>query len=137
MEPFHQPFLSFIRWNLGYHGAFSRTFLSYNGTKAITEPFHESFLHRMELRLSPSLFTNFSFAKWNLGFNGAFSRTFLSYDGTQAITEPFHRLFFLRMELHKTHNLGEDSFHIYHKEYLHRIRLVKNQVELHILSQLQ
>jgi hypothetical protein len=24
------------------------------------------------------------------------------------------------------HDLGEDSFHIYHKEYLHRIRLVKN-----------
>jgi hypothetical protein len=24
------------------------------------------------------------------------------------------------------HDVGEDSFHIYHKEYLHRIRLVKN-----------
>jgi hypothetical protein len=24
------------------------------------------------------------------------------------------------------HDLGEDSFHIYHKEYLHRNRLVKN-----------
>jgi hypothetical protein len=23
-------------------------------------------------------------------------------------------------------NLGENSFHIYHTEYLHRIRLVKN-----------
>jgi hypothetical protein len=29
-------------------------------------------------------------------------------------------------KIHKMHELGEDSFHIYHKEYLHGIRLVKN-----------
>jgi hypothetical protein len=28
--------------------------------------------------------------------------------------------------LKKMHDVGEDSFHIYHKVYLHRIRLVKN-----------
>jgi hypothetical protein len=48
-----------------------------------------------------------------------------------------HELFFFMMEfwlsrslshdkIHKMHKLGEDSFHIYHKEYLHRTRLVKN-----------
>jgi hypothetical protein len=52
---------------------------------------------------------NFSFTWWNLGYHGAFSRIFLSHDGIQ-----------------KMHDVGEDSFHIYHKEYLHRIRLVKN-----------
>jgi hypothetical protein len=30
------------------------------------------------------------------------------------------------MEFRKTRILGEDSFHIYHKEYLYRICLVKN-----------
>jgi hypothetical protein len=48
-------------WNLGYHGAFSQIFLSHDGISAITEPFHESFFHMMESRLSQSLFTNFSF----------------------------------------------------------------------------
>jgi hypothetical protein len=65
----------------------------------------------MELRLSRSLFTNFSFIRWNFdyhgafsqtfffirwnfSYHGAFSQTFLSYDGISAITEPSHKLFF-------------------------------------------
>jgi hypothetical protein len=117
----------FSRWNSGYHEAFSRTlsfcmmefglsqslftnsFFFHDGILAITEPFHEFFFHMVESRLSRSLFTNFSFTSWNLGYHEAFSRIFLSHGG-----------------IHKMHNLGEDSFHIYHKEYLHRIRLVKN-----------
>jgi hypothetical protein len=63
----------------------------------------------MESQLSRSLFTNSSFTQWNLDYHRAFSRIFLSHDG-----------------IHKMHDLGEDSFHIYHKEYLHRILLVKN-----------
>jgi hypothetical protein len=58
-EPFHEFFLhmvefrlsqslltnfSFSWWNLGYHGAFSRTFLSHDGISAITEPFHEFYI---------------------------------------------------------------------------------------------
>jgi hypothetical protein len=39
---------SFTQWNLGYHGAFSRIFLSHNGILAITEPSHEFFFHTME-----------------------------------------------------------------------------------------
>jgi hypothetical protein len=39
---------SFTWWNFGYHGAFSRIFLSHDGMSAITEPFHEFFFHVME-----------------------------------------------------------------------------------------
>jgi hypothetical protein len=143
-----------LQWNLGYQEAFSRiflshdgilavrkpftrTFLSHDGISAIMKPFHEFFFHTMESRLSRSLLTNFSFTWWNLGYHEAFSRIFLSHDGILAITKPFHEFFFHTMEsrlsgspshdgIHKLHNLGEDSFRIYHKEYLHRIRLVKN-----------
>jgi hypothetical protein len=31
---------SFSRWNLGYQGAISRTFLFHDGISAIKEPFH-------------------------------------------------------------------------------------------------
>jgi hypothetical protein len=95
---------SFTWWNLVYHEAFSRIFLSHGGISAITKPFHEFFFHMMESRLSQSLFMNFSFTWWNLVYHEAFSQG----------------------EIHKMHNLGEDSFHIYHKEYLHRTRLIKN-----------
>jgi hypothetical protein len=75
-EPSHKPFFhamefrlswsllmnfSFIRWNFGYHRAFSQTSLSYDGISAIMEPSHEPFFHTMEFRLSQSLLTNFSF----------------------------------------------------------------------------
>jgi hypothetical protein len=55
----------------------------------------------------------------------------LSYElffdyGTLAIKDPFHELFLSHDGILKMHDLGEDSFHIYHKEYLHRICLVKN-----------
>jgi hypothetical protein len=79
---------SFTQWNFGYHGAFSRSFLSHDGILAITEPFHELLFHMMEFWLSQSLFTNFSFTRWNSGYHGAFSRTFLSHDGILAIKEP-------------------------------------------------
>jgi hypothetical protein len=95
---------SFSRWNLGYQGAFSRTFLFHDGISAIKEPFHELFFFTMESRLSRSLFTNFSFSRWNLGYQGDFSHD----------------------EIYKMHKLGVESFHIYHKEYLHRTRLGKN-----------
>jgi hypothetical protein len=150
---------SFTWWNLGYHGAFSRFFLSHGGISAIKEPFHEFFFHMVESRqsqslfmifsftcwnlsyhgafsriflshgasrLSHSLFTNVSFTWWNLGYHGAFSRIFLSHGGILAITEPFHDFFFHMVEFLKKHDVGEDSFHIYHKEYLHRIRIIKN-----------
>jgi hypothetical protein len=80
--------LLFLLFNLGYHRALLRTFLSHNWIFAITEPF-----------------TNFSFTRWNLGYYEAFSLTLLSYDGTQAITEPFHEYFFHMMELRLSQSL--------------------------------
>jgi hypothetical protein len=115
---------SFARWNSGYHEAFSQIFLSHGGISSIMEPFTnflshvESQLSRslsriffctIEFWLSRSLFTNFSFTRWNLRYHGVFHEFSLSHNG-----------------IHKMHDLGEDSFHIYHKEYLHRIHLVKN-----------
>jgi hypothetical protein len=100
---------SLTRWNLGYHEAFSWIFLWHNGISAITEPFHKFFFDTMESRLLQSLFTNFSLTRWNLVYHGAFSRIFLWHNG-----------------IHRMHDLGEDSFDIYHKEYLHRIHLIKN-----------
>jgi hypothetical protein len=52
---------SFTRWNLGYHGAFSRIFLSHDGISAMTEPSHEPFFFTMEFSLSRSLLMNFYF----------------------------------------------------------------------------
>jgi hypothetical protein len=46
------------------------------------------------------------FSRWNLGYHGAFSQILLSHD-----------------KIHKMHELGEDSFHIYHKEYLKTLPL--------------
>jgi hypothetical protein len=68
----------------------------------------------------------FLFSRWNSGYQEAFSRILLSHGGISAITEPFHDFFHMAESLKKMHDVGEDSFHIYHKEYLHRIRLVKN-----------
>jgi hypothetical protein len=122
---------SFTWWNSGYHEAFSWTFLFHNGFSAITEPFHEFFFHTMKFWLSRILLMNFSFSEWIPGYHEAFSQIFLSHDGILVITKPSHELFFFTMEsrlsrslsndkIHKMRELGEDSFHIYHKEYLHR-----------------
>jgi hypothetical protein len=89
---------SFTSWNLGYHEAFSRIFLSHGGISAITKPFHEFFFHMVESRLSRSIFTNFSFTWWNLGYHKAFSWIFLSHGGISAITKPFHEFFFHMVE---------------------------------------
>jgi hypothetical protein len=103
-----------------------------------------SFFLTMQFRISRSLFTNFFFLRMEFRLSRSLFTNFLfSHDGIQAITKPFHKLcffsrwnsgyhkafftnfFFLTMEFLKTHDLGESSFHIYHKEYLHRIRSLK------------
>jgi hypothetical protein len=99
---------SFTRCNFGYHGAFSWTFLSHDGISAITEPF-----------------TIFSFTRWNFGYHRAFHEFFF-HTMEFWLSQSLSRIFLSHDGIHKTHDLGEDSFHIYHKEYLHRIRLVKN-----------
>jgi hypothetical protein len=56
------------------------------------------------LAIKEPFHTNFLFSRWNSGYHGDFSHD----------------------EIHKMHELGGDSFHIYHREYLHWTRLVKN-----------
>jgi hypothetical protein len=80
----HELFL-FSRWNLGYHEAFSRIFLSHGGISAITKPFHEFFFHIVESRLSRSLFTNFSFTWWNPQ-NARFGGRIFSYISHRVFT---------------------------------------------------
>jgi hypothetical protein len=119
----------YTQWHSGYRETFSRISFSHYGILAIMKPFHEflfhegilaikepstrTFLYTMEFWLSRSLFTNFIFTQWNSGYHEAFSRISLSRDG-----------------IHKMYDLGEDTFHIYHKEYLHRICVVKNLASL-------
>jgi hypothetical protein len=107
-------------------------FLFHDGILAIKKPFTRTFFfHMVESRLSRSLSHElFSFfSRWNSGYQGVFHTNFFLFSrgGNSAITEPFHEFFFHMTEfLKKMHDLEEDSFHIYDKEYLHRIRLVKN-----------
>jgi hypothetical protein len=98
---------------------------------AIKEPFH----------------TNFSFSRWNSGYQGAFHtnflfftmefwlsrslshETFLFHDGILAIKEPFTLTFSFSRCNSQNARFGGRLFsyiYIYHKECLHRIRLVKN-----------
>jgi hypothetical protein len=88
----------FSRWNFGYQGAFSQTFLSHDRILAIKEPFHKFLFHMMEFRLRRSLFTDFSLTRWNFGYHGDLSRISLSHDGISAMMEPFHGFLFNTME---------------------------------------
>jgi hypothetical protein len=96
-EAFLIDFFLFSRWNSGYHEAFLTNFFLF---------FHDGILAITE----PFSRTFFFFSRWNSGYHGAFLPNF----------------FFFSWWNSGYHDLGEDSFHIYHKEYLHRIRLVKN-----------
>jgi hypothetical protein len=110
---------------------FSRTFFFFHdGILAITKPFSRTFsFFTMEFWLSRSLSHElFLFSRWNSGYHEAFLTNFLFFhDGILAITKPFSRTFsFFTMEFRDTRFGGRLFSYIYHKEYLHRIRLVKN-----------
>jgi hypothetical protein len=90
---------------------------------------HELFFHDGILAITkPFSWTFFFFHDGILAITKPFSRTFFFFhDGILTITKPFSRTFFFFHDgILAIRNLGEDSFHIYYKEYLHRIRLVKN-----------
>jgi hypothetical protein len=150
---------SFTRWSFGYHGAFSQIFLTHDGISESQSLFTNLFSHDRILAIKEP-FTNFSFSRWNLGYQGAFhelsfsqwnlgyqgafsritvefwlSRSlFTNHGGILAIKELFHESrwnsgyqgAFSHDKIHKMHELWGVSFHIYYKEYLHRIRLIKN-----------
>jgi hypothetical protein len=145
-------FFFFLRWNSGYHEAFlTNFFFFYDGILAITKPFSRTFsFFTMEFWLSRSLSHElFLFLRWNSGYHEAFlTNFFFFYDGILAITKPFSQTFFFStMEFWLSRSLSHELFlfftmefsryaiwgktlfiyiYIYHKEYLHRIRLVKN-----------
>jgi hypothetical protein len=81
-------------------------FMAFTKPSAITEPLNEFFFHIMEFRLSRSP-----------------SRIFFSHNGISTITESF--MIFLMVDFTRLMIWGKTLFHIYHKEYLHRIRFVK------------
>jgi hypothetical protein len=139
LGPFLTTLPSFHDVILAIKKPFSRTFLFYDGIVAIRKPFSQTFL----------------FSRWNSGYQKAFLTNFYFFTMEFWLSESlfhelffftmefwlseslFHELFFFTMEfwlseslfhdgILQIRNFEEDSFHIYHKEYLHRIRLVKN-----------
>jgi hypothetical protein len=90
---------SLQRWDLSfhtaisYHGAPSRSFLSHNGTSAITELFMNFFFTRWNYGYH-EFFHKLFLTRWNSGYHGAFHELILSHDGILAIMEPFTNFFF-------------------------------------------
>jgi hypothetical protein len=125
-----QPLL-FSWWNSGYQKAFlTNFFLFHDGILAIRKPFSRTFFFfTMEFWLSESLSHElFSFSRWNSGYQKAFLTNFFSFSRwNSGYQKAFHELFpFSRWNSGNTQFGGRLFLYIYHKEYLHRIRLVKN-----------
>jgi hypothetical protein len=134
-EPFSRTFL-FSRWNSGYQGAFHTNFSFFTMEFWLSRSLsHELFFfHDGTFLFSQwnsgyqgAFHTNFSFSRWNSGYQGAFLTNFSFFTMEFWLSRSLsHELFFFHDGILKIRALGEDSFHIYHKEYLHRIRLIKN-----------
>jgi hypothetical protein len=118
---------SFSRWNSGYQEAFFTNFF-YDGTLAIKKPFSQTFLfHDGILAIRKPFSRIFPFSRWNSGYQEAFLTNFSFFTMELWLSGSLsHEFFFFHDGTLEMRNLGENSFHIYHKEYLHRIRLVKN-----------
>jgi hypothetical protein len=108
-------FFLFSRWNSGYHEAFLTNFFLFSRWNS---GYHEAFL------------TNFFlFSRWNFGYHDAFLTNFFLFSRWNSV---YHEAFLTNFFLFSRWNYGNTRFggrlflYIYHKEYLHRIRLVKN-----------
>jgi hypothetical protein len=111
-EPFTRTF-SFSRWNSGYQGAFHMNIFFLTMEFWLSRSLsHELFLfHDGILAIKKPFTRTFSFSWWNSGYQGAFHTNF----------------FFFTMEFSECMIWGKTPFiYIYHKEYLHRIHLIKN-----------
>jgi hypothetical protein len=98
----------FSRWNSCYHEAFFTNFF-HDGILAITKPF------------SRTVFTMEFWLSWSL-FHELFSFFTMEFWLSRSL---FHELFSW-WNSRDTQFGGRLFSYIYHKEYLHRIRLVKN-----------
>jgi hypothetical protein len=148
-RPFSWTFFLFPQWNSGYHEAFLTNFLSFSTMEfwLSWSLSHELsfFFSQWNSGYHEAFLTNFLFSWWNSAYHEAFlmnfsfftmefwlSRSlshelFFFHDGILAITKPFSRTFlFSRWNSENTRFGGRLFLYIYHEEYLHRIRLVKN-----------
>jgi hypothetical protein len=127
-------------------GSLSHELFFHDGILAIRKPFSRTFsFSRWNSCYQEAFLTNFSFSRWNSGYQEAFLTNFSFFtmefwllgslfhelfffdDGILAIRKPFSRTFlFSRWNSINTQFGGRLFSYIYHKEYLHRIRLVKN-----------
>jgi hypothetical protein len=85
-------------------------FYFHSGVSAITIPFHEFFFSRWNSGYQGAFHMNFCFSRWDSGYQGAFHTNFS----------------FSRWNSQNARFGGRLFSYIYHKEYLHRIRLIKN-----------
>jgi hypothetical protein len=145
---FHNLFF-FSRWNSGYQEAFLTNFsfftiefwlsgslshglfFFHDGILAIRKPFSRTFLFsRWNFGYHEAFLTNFFFTM-EFWLSGSLSHElFFFHDGILAIRMPFSRTFIIVLQWNsvKTRFKGRLFSYIYRKEYLHRIRLVKNLV---------
>jgi hypothetical protein len=85
------------------------------------------FFHDGILAITKPFSWTFSFSRWNSGYHEAFLMNFFFFTMEFWLSwSHSHELLLFHDGNLQIRNLGEDSFHIYYKEYLHRIFLVKN-----------
>jgi hypothetical protein len=124
-EPFTQTLL-FHDWILAIKEPFTRTFVFHDGTLSIKETFTRTFLfHDGTLAIKEPFTRIFSFSRWNSGYQGAFHTNFSFSRWNSGYQGAFHTNFFSRWNSQNARFRGRLFSYIYHKEYLHRIRLVK------------
>jgi hypothetical protein len=132
-EAFLTNFFLFSRWNSGYHEAFLTIFFLFSRWNS---GYHEAFLtmfflfSRWNSGYDEAFLTNFFlFSRWNSGYDEAFlTNLFLFSRWNSGYEEAFLTNLFLfsRWNSRDTQFGGRLFSYIYHKEYLHRIRFVKN-----------
>jgi hypothetical protein len=116
-------------WNSGYREAFLKNFfLFHDEILAITKPFSRIFFFFHDGILAITNFSSFFTMEFWLSRSLSHELFFFFHDGILAITKHFSRTFLLfsRWNSENTRFGGRLFLYIYHKEYLHRIRLIKN-----------
>jgi hypothetical protein len=127
---FHNLFF-FSQWNSGYQGAFLMNFSFFSRWNfGYQEAFHTNFyfFSQWNSGYQEAFHMNFSFFTMKFWLSGSLSHElFFFHDGILAIRKPFTRTFrFSRWNSRNTQFGGRLFSYIYHKEFLHRICLVKN-----------
>jgi hypothetical protein len=133
-KPFSQTFFFFHDGILAIRKPFSRTHSFFTMEFRLSRsPSHELFFfHDGILAIKEPFTRTFLFSRWNSGYQGAFHTNFSFFTMEFWLSRSLsHELFFFHdgISRHKIRNVqfgGRLFSYIYQKEYLHRIRLVKN-----------